>query len=304
MIVHLNGKLLPSADARVSPFDRGFLFGDGLYEGLRAFDARVVALDLHIKRLSEGLREIALPWDAAALPPLTRDLLNANNLRDAFIYWQVTRGTPGPGRPVRSRIAPPDLAPTVFGYAVPAPPLSAYPPVPAKSAVTVLDTRWHRGHVKSISLLGNVLGSMLAHDRGADDALFVRDNLDTGQVAEGTSANLIAALPQPDGTTQLVTPPLSTISILKGVTRDLLLARSPSAPAERAPSPRGGGGLPIIERPLFAHELPTASELMLCGTLTMVTSITTLNNRPVGDGKPGPMAHALLHRLIDLIKTG
>lgn len=78
---------------------------------------------------------------------------------------------------------------------------------------------------------------------------------------------------------------------------------SPSGLPEGVPSPRGGGGLPIIERPLFAHELPAASELMLCGTLTMVTSITTLNNRPVGDAKPGPMAHALLHRLLQLIKT-
>lgn len=296
MIVHLNSRLIPAAEARVSPFDRGFLFGDGLYEGLRAFDGRVVALDLHVKRLDDGLREIALPWDAAALAPLTRDLLAANNLRDAFIYWQITRGTPGPGQPVRSRIAPPDLAPTVFGYAVPAPPLSAYPPVPTKSAVTVLDTRWHRGHIKSISLIGNVLGNMDAHERGADDAIFVRDDLDGGQVAEGTSANLIAVLPRPDGATELVTPPLSTISILKGVTRDLLLTSPPHPLAPSAPR--------LIERPLFAHELRTASEILLCGTLTMITSITALNGKPVGTGRPGPMAHALLARLINIIKSG
>ncbi len=285
MLVHLNGELLPAGRARVGVFDRGFLFGDGVYEGLRAFDGRVVRMDLHVRRMEAGLRACRVPWDAARMETLTGELLRANGLRDAFIYWQVTRGEPGPGRPVRSRLLDGEARPTVFGYCVPAAPLAEYEHdrVPMKTAVTTPDTRWLRGTVKSISLLGSVLGAIEGSEAGADDAVFIRDGL----VAESTSANLIAVVERA-GVTEVVTPSLESVPILAGVTRDILLAR----------------GAGIVERALRADDLALASEVMLVGTLTMVTSIVRLDGRQVGDGRPGPVARRLLRELIAAIREG
>lgn len=279
---------MPAERAAISPFDRGFLLGDGIYEGLRAFDGRIVRNDLHIRRMDHGLREARIPWDAARLDPLSYELLAANSLRDAFLYWQVTRGTPAPGQPVRSRVLSGEVRPTVFGYAVPAPALSEYDHdrVPTKAAITTPDTRWLRGTVKSISLLGGVLGAIEAAEAGADDSIFVREQGGRVLAGEGTSANLIAAVERA-GRVEIVTPSLSSTPILAGVTRDILL--------------KSGQGM--IERDLPFEELSNAREVMLTGTLTMVTSIVKLNGRPVGGGAPGPVAKALLRALVGAIRA-
>jgi D-alanine transaminase len=290
MIVSLNSQLLPLDQAQISPLDRGFLFGDGIYEGLRAFDGRVVAMDRHIRRMQEGLDGARIPWEAARLTPLTQALLAANNLRDAFIYWQATRGHPAPGQPVRTRLLKGPIHPTVFGYAVPTPGLAAYEPPnppPAKSMVIVKDARWLRGQVKSISLLGSVLGAVEADEAGAEDAIFVRDGL----VAETTSANVILALPRRDGSTELATPSLESVPILAGVTRDLLIEAAPRH------------GLQISERAVYQEELDRASEVMACGTLTMVTSIVRLGARTISAGMPGPFARRLLNVLVGVIRA-
>jgi D-alanine transaminase len=289
MLVHLNSQLLSLEKAHISPLDRGFLFGDGIYEGLRAFDGNVVAIDRHIKRMQEGLDAVRIPWDAAQLKTLTHALLAANNLKDAFIYWQVTRGTPAPDQPVRTRLLKGRISPTVFGYVAPTPPLSTYEPPnapPTKTMATVQDARWLRGQLKSVSLLGSVLAATEADEAGADDAILVRDGL----VAETTSANVILALPRRDGTTELVTPSLDSVPILAGVTRDLLIAAAPRH------------GLKITERAVYQEELAQATEIMACGTLTMVTSIIGLNGDPVGAGDPGTVARRLLELLADEVR--
>lgn len=290
VIVHLNGSLVPIAQASISPLDRGFLLGDGLYEGLRAFEGRVVALARHAQRLRAGLALAAIPWDVAYLGPICHTLIEANRTPDCFIYVQVTRGAPAPDQPPRARVLGGRVTPTVFAYAVPAPALSAYPPVPAKSASTVVDQRWMLGHVKSISLMGGVIAAMEAHSAGADDAILIRSRPDGDFAAEGTSANLVAVFDAPGGT-EIVTPPLGHCPILAGVTRDLLLEACADA------------SLRITERPIPAESLSRARELLLCGTLTMVTSITSLNGIPVGTGKPGPAAGALLAALCDRIRA-
>lgn len=102
VLVHLNGEILPADRARVGVFDRGFLMGDGIYEGLRAFRrTRRADGPATARRMNHGLNSCRIAWDAARMDGLTRDLLKANGLRDAFIYWQVTRGVPAPGQPVR-----------------------------------------------------------------------------------------------------------------------------------------------------------------------------------------------------------
>jgi len=282
VLVHLNGQIVPAESARVGVFDRGFLFGDGVYEGLRAFDGRVVRMDLHVRRMDAGLRACRIPWDAARLESLTHDLLRTNSLRDAFIYWQVTRGEPGPGQPVRARLLTGDVRPTVFGYCVGAAPLREYEDdrVPVKSAVTAPDTRWLRGAVKAISLLGSVLGAVESAEAGADDTVFVRDGL----AAESTSANVVAVLQNGE----IVTPSLESVPILAGVTRGILLER----------------GVGLAERAMTADELHAAREVLLVGTLTMVTSIVRLDGRAVGDGAPGPVAKRLMRELIAAIREG
>jgi len=283
VLVHLNGETLPADRARVSVFDRGFLMGDGIYEGLRAFDGRVVRMDLHVRRMNHGLKTCRVAWDAARLDALTRDLLSANKLRDAFIYWQVTRGAPAPGQPVRSRVPSGEITPTVFGYCVPAAPLAEYDHdrVPVKSAITTPDTRWLRGTVKSISLLGSVMGGIEGAEAGADDAIFVRD----GVAAEGTAANLIAVIER-GGAHEVVTPSLDSAPILAGVTRDILLECKCG----------------LVERSLTVDELHAAREVMLTGTLTMITSIVSLDGRRIGDGSPGPHSKRLLRELVRAIR--
>jgi D-alanine transaminase len=262
----------------VSVFDRGFLFGDGLYEGIRAFDGHVRALDRHVQRLSNGLHEIRLDWDATRLFDLVPQLLKANQLRDAFIYWQVTRGTPLPHQPARARVPEPGIAPTVMGFALPAPTLSDCRAPIAKTAMTVEDFRWRKGHIKAISLLGNVMTAMHAAENHQDDAIFVRGGL----MGEGTSTNVVI---HRQG--RYVTPALHEVSILGGVTRDLLLHDD----------------ITIESRDVTVEELRTADEIMLIGTLTMVASIITLDGRAVGNGTIGPAAKALASSLIELIRT-
>ncbi|MDX2016689.1 MAG: aminotransferase class IV [Planctomycetota bacterium] len=288
----MNHRLLPRDQARIDPFDRGFLFADGVYEGLRAFSGHVVGMPLHVRRLAAGLRELRIDFDAGLMVERTRELLEANRLRDAFIYWQVTRGVPAPGQPVRARLLTGPVTPTLFGYAVPAPSLEQCAIVPTKSACRVRDTRWLRGLVKSIGLVGSVVGAIEAHEQGGDDAILIRHPEPEGEpsraparVAEATSSNLLAVLESGE----IVTPALESAPILAGVTRDILIA------AARA------HGLDLRERTLLDRELGRAREIMLLGTLTMVTSVTTLDGAPVGTGTPAPIEQKLNALLLSAI---
>lgn len=274
MIVHLNGKLVDARDATISPFDRGFLFGDGLYEGIRATHGRAVAMPQHIERMNNGLREIGLAgFDARVLEPLTDELLRANNLAEAFVYWQVTRGTPSPQHGPRDRVPPGDLSPTVFGFAEAMPAVERYVQPRAIKAVLLPDVRWSLGHIKAITLLGSVLANQEAQRRGADDAILYREEPTGARITEGSATNVIACI---DG--EFVTPALENASILPGVTRRLLIEAMPE----------------IRQRHMSLDELRRAEEIMLAGTRTMVASVVELDGRRVGTGVPGPRAAALL----------
>lgn len=276
MIVHLNGDLVPAEQARVSPFDRGFLFGDGVYEGLRAFGGHVFAMREHLERLSAGLEECRMDgFDPATLPGLCDDLLRANDLKDAFLYWQITRGAPE--LPVRARIPGP-MAPTVFGFASPTPAVDRSTPPGTKRIALAPDTRWTRGHIKSIALHGNVLAAIDAARAGHEDVVFVRDGL----VSEGTSTNVFLSIGG-----RLVTPSLESASMLGGVTRRVLV-----------------GALDDVEvRPVRVEELLEADEAMLVGTLTTVATITHIDGKPLGvTGEPGEKARELMRTLLGLIE--
>jgi len=278
MTVYLNGELIPAEQAGVSIFDRGLLFGDGIYEGLRAFEGRVFALDHHVRRMHEGLEDAGIGYDPASLIEPTIELLARNETPDAFIYWQVTRGTPAADAPVRSRLAPEGTRPTVLAFCTPTPGLGSFTAVPEVSACTVADERWHRGLMKSTSLLGNVLAAREASRRdGSVEAILVRDGL----LAEACACNVVLAVSDEQGESRLVTPSLDSVPILAGVTRRVLMERVPDIRAE----------------PVKADLLHHASEVILLGTMAMVTSVTRLDGRPVGGGIPGPHARRLLDAL-------
>src|SRR5690606_215868 len=232
------------------PFDRGFLFGDGLYEGLRAFNGTIYGLDLHARRMREGLAEARITgFHVDRLDDLSRDLLRANNLADAFVYWQVTRGAPSPTAAtgdLRKRIPGAEIArPTVFGYCVPLPGVDACRAPKEVHAATVRDTRWTRCHIKSISLMGNVLHAIESAEAGEGDAIMLRD----GAVTEASSTNIILSVGG-----RLVTPPVDRGFNLAGVTRDKLLRARPE----------------IEVREVSERDLRDADEIMLAGTLTTV----------------------------------
>lgn len=276
MLVHLDGQILPAAEARVSVFDRGFLFGDGIYEGLRAFAGWVRNLDDHAARMQQGLDEAGIRWDASALHDLCPPLLEANTLRDAFLYWQITRGTPRPGQPVRARLAEPGIDPTVFGYCLPLPGVDDLREPTTCTAVTIPDTRWHRGHVKSISLIANVMAAMDAAQAGGEEAIMLRD----GWVSESCATNIFVVVRSSSGEPELLTPPLDDVSILPGVTRKIILGLCPE----------------VRVRPISAEQLLAAEEVFLTGTMTTVKSVTSLDGRTVGRGGPGPVARSVLDR--------
>lgn len=307
MIVHLNGQLLPIDQARISPLDRGFIMGDAIYEGLRAFRGVVRALPAHVERMTRGLAEARIPWDARALGPLTAELLTANSTPDAFIYWQVSRGTPMPGTPVRQRLPQAGMPVTVFGYCAPQPPIEAYASPVETTAATRPDLRWQRGHIKSTSLMGNVLSVIEAGDVGANDAILVREAPDGkgALVTESSATNVVLALRRSgkpgtlDGI-ELVTPDLESTSILAGVTRKILL--SPLAQVSNLSNASTNTLPSLITRPIRAEELQHAEEIMLMGSTSMVTSVVRLDARPIGDGHAGPIARWLLAQLVESIR--
>ncbi len=280
MLVYLNNRLVPEQEARVSVFDRGFLLGDAIYEGLRSTRGHIIAVRAHIERMRRGAREVGLSgFDPSAFEAVSRQLLDANRLRDAFIYWQVTRGAPLPGQPWRQRVPSPG-PPTTFAYAAPLPalPEASSNPTPAtRTAAVLTDKRWLLGHIKATSLLGGVVAAIEADREGFEDAILVRDGL----VAESVAANVMIVR---DG--RVATPALDSAPILAGVTRDLLVR------ADRS----------IEERSIAEAELQAADEILLVGTTTLVTSITRLGDRVVGDGRPGPVGRRLLRTLLETIE--
>ncbi len=259
---YLDGEWLPLDAARISPLDRGFLFGDGVYEVIPAYGGRAFLLERHLARLEEGFAAIGL--GAAAdedFAGIVRGLLH-DACHDCMVYLQVTRGTVAR----RDHRFPDGATPTVFAYA------SDLPGAPAHAdsgvvAVTRDDIRWSRCDVKSVSLLGHVLLRQAAEDAGAQEAVLIRD----GEVTEASASNVFAVV---DDT--VVTPP-SGPALLAGITRGLVLELAREA------------GFPVTERRVAAEELGHARELWLTSSTREILPVTRLDGRPVGDGHPGPV---------------
>ncbi|MCA1612338.1 MAG: aminotransferase class IV [Acidobacteria bacterium] len=266
MIVYLNGDLLPREQAKISPDDRGFLFGDAIYEVARFWRGRPFHLEEHLDRMREGLAALRIRVDAGFYPDVAQRLLAANGFleSDAIVYAQVSRGAAP-----RSHYFPPaETPPTVYAFAR----LSDPPPAPQGGrAILADDERWSRCDIKSVMLLPNVLAAQRARDAGAMDAILVRDGL----ALEGTKANLFCV----SGGVIRTAP--NGPRILPGVTRGAAIA------AARAL------GRTVEERAFTVEEMFGADEVFFASTTLWTYSLVQIEGRAIGDGQPGPVAAQL-----------
>lgn len=267
MIVYLNGSYVPRASALISVEDRGFLFGDGIYEGVRSVGGKMFEWAPHAARMVNGLNGLRINFTAEqvnALEAVCERVVQENGLVDgeAFLYLQVSRGA----APRAHNFPPPSVHPTVFVSA-------SKLVVPRKmrdegaAAITFPDMRWKRRDWKTVNLLGNVLARQAASEAGAYEAIMHED----GIVTEGAATNAFAVL---NGV--LRTHPL-TERILPGITRIVVMELIAAM------------GLPVREEAIPIAQLAAAEEIFVCGSTTDVTPVVSLDGKPVGDGKPGPM---------------
>ena len=267
MHVYLNGHYLPARDASISPLDRGFLFGDGIYEVVRAVDGRLIEAARHWARLGRSLRETRIERPLTLgddeVSAIALRLLEENGLMKghAIVYLEVSRGAVSP----RTHHFPPaGTAPTVFANA------SAFTPfdgarIAGVPVILAPDERWARCDIKSVNLLPNAMAKQLAVDAGAWETLFVRG----GAVTEGTSSNCFAVIGG-----ELRTHP-ATHAILGGVTRDLTIEAAAAL------------GLTIGERAFTVAELEGADEAFLTSTTNDVMPIVRVDAGRIGSGEPG-----------------
>lgn len=258
--VYLNGTFLPLNEAKVSVLDRGFLFGDGVYEVIPVYGGKAFRLEEHLRRLDRSLEGIrmASPLSDSEWADIFARLIDGP--ADQYIYLQVTRGA----QPKRDHAIPAEIEPTVFVMCSP------IAPIPAEGirAVTVPDIRWHWCHIKAITLLSNVLLRQEAVDRGAAEAILVREG---GLVTEGAASNIFIVK---DGV--VITPPKGN-EILPGITRDLVLELAPVH------------DVPSEERDFTLDELRAADEIWMTSSTREILPVIELDGAPVGQGRPGPV---------------
>jgi D-alanine transaminase len=270
-IVYLNGGFIPRERALIPVEDRGFIFGDGIYEGVRSVEGRIFEWDAHAERMVNGLTGLRIDFDAgrvAELKGVCERLVRENEIAEgeAFLYLEVTRGA----APRTHQFPPAGTPPTVF---VSATRLS----VPRRlreeggKAITYPDLRWARCDWKTVNLLGNVLARQAATEAGAYEAILHRDGL----VIEGAATNVFAVI---GGV--LRTHPLAQ-RMLPGVTRKVIM--------ELVAELR----IPVREAAVTPAELAGAEEIFVCGSTTDVTPIVTLDGTAVGSGTPGAVTMRL-----------
>jgi D-alanine transaminase len=264
-IAYCNGRFLPKEDIRISPDDRGFLFGDGIYEVMKWYGRFFFDPESHLARLKRSLNEIRLKWpEADTFPAFARELIKINNLADrqALVYLQVTRGA----APRNHSFPEPEVQPTVYAFARE----TAQPKADPGSGVSVIlrkDIRWSRCDIKSVSLLANTLCFQEAHERGMKECIFVRD----GFITEGSRSNIFFVA---DGT--LFTHPESGY-ILSGVTRKNIIRFAKES------------GIPVKEEPFPEKDLGKIQEAFITNTSAEVTPVTFFDSLQVANGVPGPI---------------
>ena len=272
-IVYLNGKYLPDDEACVSVLDRGFIFGDGVYEVIPAYGVHLFRLEQHLQRLDNSLDGIRLsnPLDHAQWTSILEEVVQRNNSnkQDMSVYLQVTRGVAK-----RDHAFPDQVNQTVFVMANPMAPVPDEQLQNGVSAITHDDIRWRYCHIKSIALLPNTLMRQVAREAGAAEAILHRDD----QVTEGAASNVFIV------SNGHVTTPVKDECLLPGITRDLIMEIALNA------------GLDYCEGPITVDMLRNADEIWLTSSTKEILPVTRLDGNPVGDGKPGTVWRDILNR--------
>jgi D-alanine transaminase len=276
--VYVNGDYLPEGEAKISIFDRGFLMADAVYEVTSVLDGKLIDFDGHVKRLARSLAELEMtcPISEAELLAMHRELVTRNGIDQGMIYLQVTRGNPGD----RSFLFPaPDLPGTVVAFTQDIPNLADAPA--AKTGfkiITLPDLRWSRVDIKTVQLLYPSMGKMAAKKAGVDDSWFTDE---AGAVTEGTSNNAYIVKGN-----RIITRALGN-DILHGITRAAVLRFAAEAQFE------------IEERPFTVAEAQAADEAFSTAASIFVMPVVEVDGKPVGSGKPGPVATRLRELYLD-----
>jgi D-alanine transaminase len=279
-IVYLNGQFLPRSEAKLSVDDRGFFFGDGVYEVTRVVRGRLFEWDRHAKRLARGLRELRIDagMDVDAIRLLQERLIRENNLLEGqgTVYLQITRGA----APRTHHFPPPGTPATVFLSAS-----SFVPPSEVRgrgvAVTTYPDYRWSRCDLKTVNLLPAVMAKQFATDNDAFESIFVREAV----ITEGSHTNFFGVI---NG--EVRTYPNSNY-VLPGVTRDVVVELAHES------------GIPVSETPIYRHEIAILEESFLTGTTTDVMPVVSIDGKTIGNGRPGAITmrlyEALASRLAD-----
>jgi D-alanine transaminase len=262
--VFLNGEYLPAEQAQVSVLDRGFLFGDGVYEVIPVYNGLPFRLKEHLQRLQRSLNGVRManPYDEAGWGEIIKQLVKQNGDGNQAVYLQVTRGVAP-----RDHVFPEGVEPTAFVMTNPIKPLPEWFKQDGIKAITVDDIRWAQCDIKAITLLPNSLLRQQAQDAGAQEALLIRD----GYMTEGSASNSYAVI---DGV--IFTAPKDE-KVLPGITRDLVLELAESA------------GIPCREEAVSAEQLKSAEEIWISSSTRELLPVTALDGQAVGRGKPGPL---------------
>jgi D-alanine transaminase len=278
--VYVNGSLVPEADAKVSVFDRAFLFAEGVYEVTAVLGGRPVDLSAHLARLDRSLAEmeIATPLTHEQLRALHAELIALNELEEGVVYLEITRGVAD-----RDFLYPESVPPTVVAFTQSRPLLDNPYAATGVKVITLPDLRWKRRDIKSTALLAQTMGKQEAKRRGAYEAWMVED----GFVTEGTSSTAFIL----DASGSIRTQPLGH-HILPGVTRRSVLRLA------------AGEGLAIEERRFTVAEAMQAREAFLTAASAFVLPVVEIDRRPIGDGRPGPVAQEFRRIYIEEASRG
>ena len=268
-IAYLNGEYLPLEEARISPLDRGFLFGDGIYEVIPSYGGKMVGFGPHIDRMIDGLAalEIGLGWGRDEWRVVCEELIARNPEPQLGLYLHVTRGADTK----RNHPYPEGVAPTVFAMptAIPPAPIPERDKVKGYKVSSMQDKRWRRCNIKSISLLGNVMHYQQGYAQGNGEVLLY--NADN----ELTECGACNAYIVKDGV--VITPPLDD-QILPGITRLIALGVL-----------NNDGSIPVEERIVTMDEVRNADEIWISSSSKEIAPVIELDGKPVGDGAPGPV---------------
>lgn len=278
-IVYVNGSFVPYEEARVPIMDRGFLFGDGIYEVSAVLGGKLIDNEAHLARLERSLGEIRIenPYTREKWIELEKEIVRRNGLQEGLVYMQVTRGVAE-----RDFAFPKDVEPTVVMFTQEKNMRTAPAAQKGTAVITVPDLRWKRRDIKSVSLLAQVLAKQAAAEAGVGEAWMVED----GKVTEGGSST--SFIITRDGT--IVTRQLST-ALLPGITRKTVIRLAQEAQ------------LRVEERAFSVEEALDAQEAFLTSATSLVLPVVSIDGKPVGDGKVGPMVKRLRELYLDMAEA-